>query len=331
MIELNANYRDRMAYLLFGVIGLLILPFSVWALLAGYYLLAIPPAITAIVSLANSLFYRSTQKFLLPPVVISLFYTIDNVLVINELGAPGVYWSYPTMLAFYWVHSRKTAQQIVPLLYVSVCLTAYVTLPIEYTIRIAVTLFMMGVFIHIASGLMEQQYDNLKRLSVTDHLTGAFNRRYMDSKIDELIERQKRSDTCSTMINLDIDHFKKINDLFGHSSGDKVLIEIVNLLEARVRVLDKVCRAGGEEFVILLPDTEEQQAFKLADDIRAAICESHFLKEEKVTVSCGIASLIAGDDRDTWLKRSDQALYKAKENGRNTVVVSSNETHEAFA
>jgi diguanylate cyclase (GGDEF)-like protein len=331
MLELNATYREDMAYRVYAVIGLLILPFSLWALSKGNYWLGIPPALTAILSLFNVGYHRAKGCFLFSPVLISLMYIGDNVLVIAQIGPPGVLWAYPTMLALYWVHSPKIAQQIVPLLYVSVCFSAYMWLPLEYVTRVVTTLFMMGVFFHIASGLMEQQYQDVKRLTITDHLTGAYNRRFMDSKIDELIERQKRSRSIATMVTLDVDHFKSINDHFGHSSGDKVLMEIVQLLNSRVRVLDKVCRAGGEEFVILLPDTSEQAAYTLAEDIRRAISESNLLNQGQITISCGIAVLLPNDNRDSWLKRSDQALYKAKESGRNKVVVGPTKAKDAFA
>ncbi len=331
MLELNTNYRERMAYRIYAVIGLLMLPFSIWACIRGDFWLGIYAGGMSLLSLYNAFHFHLRDRFLINPVIISMIYILANVWGLKQLGVVAIFWAYPTMLALYWIHSRKIAQQIVPLFFLSVSIGSFLWLPAEYTLRIVTTLLMLGIFFHIASGLMEQQYQDVIRLSITDHLTGAFNRRFMDSKIDELIERLNRTKVVSSMITLDVDHFKSINDHFGHSSGDKVLIEIVSLLKSRVRVLDKVCRAGGEEFVILLPDTVERDAYVLAEHIRRAISDSKLLKQSPITISCGIAALQSGDTRDSWLKRSDQALYAAKESGRNKVVISPSKPTDAYA
>ncbi|MEX1033381.1 MAG: GGDEF domain-containing protein [Cellvibrionaceae bacterium] len=321
MIELKANYREVMAYQIYSVIGFLVAPFSVWALFRGQFLLAIPPLATAILCIINVFHFRKHNRFYVSPTLISFFYIINVVIIIHELGAVGAYWAFPTMLALYWVHERRLAIQMVTVFYVGVCASSYVSLPIETTFRIGATLLTTGVFFNIAAAMLERQYEELKKLTVTDHLTGAFNRRYMDTKIDELIERRKRIRTNAAMIALDIDHFKKINDEFGHSVGDTVLIDIVDLIKSRVRVLDSVCRSGGEEFIIILPDTSENQAKALGEELRLFISDSPLLKNSQVTVSCGVSGLMKGDSRDSWLRRCDQALYTAKRSGRNTVAV----------
>lgn len=328
MLELNSNLREHMVYRIYAVIGSIIVPFGVWTWLQGNTWLGLQALATAALSLYNAAHFRMYRRFLVDPIIISLAYIAINVVSIREAGNVAVFWAYPTMLAFYWVHSRKIAQHIVPLFFVCVCLSVVFWLPPDYAVRITVTLLLMGIFFHIASGLMEQQYQDVIRLSITDHLTGAYNRRFMDSKIDELIERQKRFHASATMISLDVDHFKTINDHFGHSSGDKVLVEIVKLLTSRVRVLDKVCRSGGEEFVILLPDTTEQAAYAIAEDIRRSISDSQLINPSTITISCGIAALRPGDSRDSWLKRSDNALYQAKADGRNKVVITSSKAKD---
>lgn len=321
MFELKAHYRETVTYQIYGVIGLIVLPFSIWALWIGNYLLALPPAITVVLSLSNAFYYRHKKTFLLPPILVSYMYVIDNMLAIWQLGVPALFWAYPTMLAFFVVHPRKVTQHLVPLLCICICSCCYFFAPPEYLPRVGATLFAMAILFQAAAGMMEQQYQETQRLSITDHLTGAYNRRYMDSKIEELIEDQKRNHTTSAMIGLDVDHFKSINDRFGHSLGDKVLVNLVELLQRRVRVLDKVCRSGGEEFIILLPGTTQDQAYTLAEDLRLEISKSKLLRDSNITVSCGIAALVPGDSRDVWLNRSDSALYKAKASGRNRVVI----------
>ncbi|MGQ9427327.1 GGDEF domain-containing protein [Gilvimarinus sp. F26214L] len=321
MIEIRPNYREVMAYQIYSAVGFLVAPFSVWALARGQYLLAVPPLATAALSIVNALHFRRYGRFYVPPCILSLFYIADIVVVIRELGAVGAYWSFPILLALYWKHPRRLAVPLATLCFVAVCGTAYLTLPPETAVRIGATLLTTAVFFNIAVSNLEQQYDELKKLTVTDHLTGAFNRRYMDSKLDELIERKKRGRGEAALVALDVDHFKRINDLFGHSTGDRILVRIVELIRSRVRVLDSVCRAGGEEFIIILPDTTEAQARAVGDELRATIGSSPMLKESRVTVSCGVSGLRNGDTRDRWLRRCDQALYVAKNNGRNAVAV----------
>jgi len=323
MLELNTNYREHMAHRIYAVIGVMTLLFTLLLLLQGQILLGLYVGFIAALSLTNAIYFHLHQRFLINPIVVSIFYVVANVGGLATMGVKVVFWAYPTILALYWIHNRKVAQQIVPLFYVAVCTASYLWLPTELTLRISASLMMLGFFFHIASGFFEQQFQDVMRLTITDHLTGAYNRRFMDSKIDELIERRNRFGASASLISLDVDHFKTINDHFGHSSGDKVLVEIVKLLQARVRVLDKICRSGGEEFVILLTDTEEQDAYRLAEAIRRAISESNFLNQSKVTISCGVAALTIGDSRDTWLKRADKALYQAKQSGRNRVVLES--------
>ncbi|MCW8195273.1 GGDEF domain-containing protein [Proteobacteria bacterium 005FR1] len=321
MIELNANYREAMAHQIYSAIGFLVVPFSILALWRGQLLLAIPPLATALLCAINVIYFRKSQRLPVERLFISVLYIVDVVIVIHELGTVGAFWAFPTLLALYWVHARRTAVYLVGIFYVSVCAAGYFALDPETSLRFAVTLLMTATFFNIASGMFEKQYEDLERLTVTDHLTGAFNRRFMDSKIDELIERNKRNGGTASLIALDIDHFKRINDDHGHSVGDRILVDLVILIRDRVRVLDSVCRSGGEEFLIILPDTSEQMAKALGEELRLSIGSSPLLKDSQVTVSCGVSGLIPGDDRDSWLHRCDQALYCAKRSGRNTVAV----------
>src|SRR5690606_29465547 len=219
MIELKADYRQVMAYQIYCAIGVLVLPFSLLALARDQFLLSLPPLLTALLCIITMVWLKRHSRFAIPTVIISLLYSVDVLLAIQQLGATGAFWAFPTMLALYWVHERRVAVQVVSFFYVAVCLTAYWTLSLEVTIRIAATLLTTGVFFNIAAGVLERHHQELRKLTVTDHLTGAFNRRYMDNRIDELIERQRRQQSCAALITLDVDHFKQINDRYGHSVG----------------------------------------------------------------------------------------------------------------
>ena len=162
-------------------------------------------------------------------------------------------------------------------------------------------------------------------MAITDPLTGLHNRRYMSSHLDTLMRSASAAKPISFLI-LDIDYFKAVNDTHGHDVGDEVLREFANRISANVRGIDLACRHGGEEFVVVMPDTDSGFAFTVAERLRQSI-ESTPIKISRapnaltITVSIGIASSAGGDDvPDQLLRRADQALYRAKREGRNRVV-----------
>jgi diguanylate cyclase (GGDEF)-like protein len=159
----------------------------------------------------------------------------------------------------------------------------------------------------------------LRERAATDPLTGLPNRRTLVEGLDREVERARRGDASCAVAFVDLDHFKRVNDDLGHEAGDAVLKGIVALLGRRSRRVDLLFRMGGEEFLLLLPDTAEEQAAKLAEDLRASIEDYPLLADRRVTVSIGVGELQAGETLDTWLQQADAALYSAKQSGRNRV------------
>jgi two-component system cell cycle response regulator len=162
-------------------------------------------------------------------------------------------------------------------------------------------------------------------LAVTDSLTGLNNRRYMMSRLDALFEACREGGEPVSLMMLDIDHFKRVNDTWGHARGDDVLREAAVRLAASVRAIDLPCRYGGEEFVVVMPATRLSDAARVAERIRGAISSEAFLagdQEIPVSVSVGVSSSEGGADRpESLLRRADEALYEAKSAGRNQVVL----------
>ena len=162
-------------------------------------------------------------------------------------------------------------------------------------------------------------------LAITDGLTGLHNRRYLDSHLQTLFERAASRQRPLSLLISDIDRFKRINDTHGHAAGDEVLREFARRLRKNVRGIDLACRYGGEEFVVVMPDTEQAVAERVAERIRQEIEMLPFGPEGAaaldVTVSIGVASISpAADTLEALLKRADGALYEAKKSGRNRVV-----------
>jgi len=165
----------------------------------------------------------------------------------------------------------------------------------------------------------KQLQDKLIELSMKDPLTGLYNRRFFVKKFEEERERSKRFFKTFSIIMLDIDDFKKINDTYGHNVGDEVLINIANTIMKRIRKTDIAARWGGEEFVILLPETSLKDAVFLAEDIRASIEKIKVSEVKKITASFGVAQYMDGDTLYKLINRADEQLYKAKKHGKNQV------------
>ncbi|MFV0349652.1 MAG: GGDEF domain-containing protein [Halodesulfovibrio sp.] len=165
----------------------------------------------------------------------------------------------------------------------------------------------------------------MERLATKDHLTGAYNRRKIEEIIRYEIARHNRYNEPLSLILCDIDHFKSINDSFGHDTGDKVIIHTIDLITAHKRDTDMAGRWGGEEFIIVSPQTNAEHATAMAERLRCVI-ESHqpecALGQRKVTVSFGVAQYAPGSSVEAFVKCADKALYRAKQRGRNTVVPS---------
>jgi two-component system cell cycle response regulator len=174
---------------------------------------------------------------------------------------------------------------------------------------------------------LRNNLDHSLELAVTDQLTGLHNRRYMTGQLDALVSRAVRGggDAVSALM-IDIDFFKKINDGFGHDVGDVVLREFAVRLASNVRAVDLPCRYGGEEFVVIMPDTKIEDAQRIAERIRLHVAGSPFrigggTEPLSVTISIGVASTCGADDNaEALLKRADEAVYAAKAGGRNKVI-----------
>ncbi|WP_018864223.1 MULTISPECIES: diguanylate cyclase [Thioalkalivibrio] len=166
---------------------------------------------------------------------------------------------------------------------------------------------------------LEAAQEHLERLATTDPLTGLHNRLKGNHAIEEAILRARRDASPLTAILMDLDHFKTINDQQGHARGDHVLSETGRLLRERIRSSDTAARWGGEEFLILCPNTTAKQAANLAEALRQVIAAHDFGTDPPLTASFGVATCQPGDTAETLIARADQALYAAKRASRNRV------------
>ncbi len=172
-----------------------------------------------------------------------------------------------------------------------------------------------------AMALVAQRTEELRVLSITDHLTGAFNRRYFEQSMVRLVPELQGTPAAVSVILFDIDHFKMINDTFGHDTGDQVLVSLCQRVLSVTRKTDILCRTGGEEFTLICPDTTLADAQALAENLKVVISSSPLINDVYVTCSFGVTLMMPSERLDGLIRRVDQAMYRAKTNGRNQVIL----------
>ena len=178
-----------------------------------------------------------------------------------------------------------------------------------------------------AEEALRESEERYRTLSLTDTLTGLFNTRHLHERLPAEIERAQRYNRPLSLLVLDCDHFKRINDTFGHLEGDRVLQGLAGVIRDCLRRSDSAFRYGGEEFVVLLPETELTAARLLAERLRMAFESKRIVtacgEEIRCTVSVGVAGWVPGEGENGLIRRADAAAYTAKERGRNCVVQAS--------
>ena len=225
--------------------------------------------------------------------MVTLFY----MLVVYRSPEVIYLWSYPIVMVYYFLLPHQKAISLNAVLLVWSALITYSILPIEYFARFIVTLSTASVFAYSLS-----------------------NRRAMEAELVTELSRLKRYKGDSCLMILDIDHFKSINDKFGHAKGDKALNALANIVKQRLRKCDRIFRYGGEEFVIILPNTELQHGVLLAEYFRELVSHTELIDEVNLTISVGVTEMVVGEDWKTCFERADRHLYVAKKQGRNRTV-----------
>ena len=189
-----------------------------------------------------------------------------------------------------------------------------------HSVPVVLGLLMLSLLVAILFGMHIDETEKIKKLATTDALTGCINRMQGMNIVESEMLRSKRYKTPLTLILLDLDHFKKINDTWGHPVGDQVLKLVAESIRKNIRSSDSLIRLGGEEFIIFAPETNITEAALLAEKIRKVLAETNHPTVGKVTVSLGVAEHIQPESFNQWYIRTDAALYEAKNSGRNRVV-----------
>jgi len=318
---LLSAYRDRIFYRLAIVAVILLPPFVVNAFLQKQFGIAFASLALVAVFAVDVIAIRRGAKPPVAPVVLIIPVALAVGVTIMRQGVIGALWAYPAVMLFQFVESRWVANMLNGLLVIMVTMLAYQYLGVSITIRVLVTLVRTMIFTNIFLGIVLRLQERLRKLGITDALTGVYNRRQMDRTVGEAVERHKRYGASSSLLLIDIDYFKRVNDEFGHAAGDRVLRELAALMRRSLRKLDLVFRIGGEEFLVLLPDVKRAGAAEAAEKLRRKLASADLHPGWKLTVSIGVGELGPGEAREQWTRRIDRALYAAKDSGRDRVVV----------
>ena len=319
----DAAQRAELFYRFGGPVALVVLPFVANSLLfhpdrAALGLFAL---VLVVLIGVNAVFVRIRQTLPVPSILVALAAAAAVGSATKLLGMEGVVWTYSVLVMLHFLLARKAAVVVNLALVIATPLLLQPQAPLEASARVFATLLASVVFLNLFSSVVERLQGKLREAATTDFLTGAYNRRHLDKTVSDAIERRKRYGVQASLMLLDIDHFKRINDDLGHGTGDAVLRAVAHTIRTHLRKLDVLFRIGGEEFLVLLPDMGQDGATGAAEKLRAAIEQSPLCGDgRRVTVSVGLAELAESENMDSWIRRCDAALYQAKTRGRNCVV-----------
>lgn len=261
----------------------------------------------------RSVYFMQGRLFPTLAVVCAVYSTILN-------GHSGLYWAYPAAAALFFLLPLREATVSNIVFVSSMSVVSFLTFPEADFWRITFSLGLTCLFVMIFAWLVGQLQSELTRLATTDPLTGCLNRSQLADLLNSQIQMRERYERVSSLVLLDLDYFKTVNDRWGHLAGDRVLQELSQRLSKRLRESDQLFRIGGEEFMLLLPETRQKDADKVARELLTSISARPFVEGIQVTASASVAEVGKGETWSVWLNRADQALYEAKAKGRNQVV-----------
>ncbi|MFZ2268806.1 MAG: GGDEF domain-containing protein [Azonexus sp.] len=257
-----------------------------------------------------------------PSLFLAYFIGVTATSAIYILGAPGIYWFYPAVVANFFLVDRRQALAIALLSLLAVLIGGGVTATLADVASFSVTALVSALLTYAFAYRTAIQRQQLETLAIKDALTGVFNRRSLLDELERVRNGLIREHRNYGILVLDLDHFKNINDQHGHAAGDRVLIEVAQLLERDVRKDDRLFRYGGEEFVVLVQQTTRESLQAMAEHLRSIVEQQIRDPQGKpVMVSIGGAVLDHGETIETWFARADAALYMAKNAGRNQALI----------
>lgn len=314
---LKRTPQESVIFLVSALAVLGILPFAVLRVARHETLVALLDFSLICGIAAMAVYLHCSRKIRVVSIVNTIFYSVGMVLVNYTRGESLVYWAFPVMIATFFLLKPNEAalSNTVTMLALVYALIQHVT-PVNFA-TIVVTLLIVNLYSYLFAVRTHEQHDSLSQLASKDFLTGAGNRLALEAQLGQAVTGFQKSKVVASLLLLDIDHFKSINDTHGHMFGDAILVRLSEIVRSRIRSSDAFFRYGGEEFVVIAMGAYLDATFKLAEELRQLVQESRLVPERELTLSLGVAELREGESSADWLKRADAALYDAKRSGRN--------------
>lgn len=292
-------------------------PFAVYRFINGNIYVGIVDTAIVVGIAAMVIYAWRTGRTAVAGLGLAIFNSMGGVVVGTLVGDTGLYWLYVQFLSNFFLTRASVAFGVVVLALVALGVHGQAFSSAPQYFSFAITSGMVSLFAFIFAYRTELQRRQLESLAARDPLTGVGNRRMLEKELTIAVASAERSGLDYGLIMLDLDHFKQVNDRFGHEAGDHVLQELVTLIRANTRSGDRLFRFGGEEFVLLLPDVGLSGLHRAAENLRRKIDAELQSPGGPVTASLGVALLQPGEGWQNWLQRADAALYEAKRAGRN--------------
>ncbi len=305
-----------------SVIGFIfIFPFAVYRIIQHSWAIAVVDLIISGTMLFCCVYVWRTRRVEKPSIILAVLALAGSLTSTGLLGASQIFWVYPAILMTYYLSSYKVAFVLCSSTTVILFFLISEELDRLTCITYFVTLLAASFFAFTFAMSVDNKQQLMKKMITQDPLTGINNRRALDEKLHETILNENRKPLGTCLLLFDLDHFKQVNDKFGHEVGDEVLSGLTHIVSQRLRATDQFFRFGGEEFAVIPSNTNLPSVLKLAENIREIVEQSQFPHNIKMTISIGVANCKSGDDERSLFNRADRALYFAKQNGRNKTAV----------
>lgn len=316
----ESTFRTKTTFLITLTSLIVLAPFTLANLAGGHHLVGVGALALFVIAAFNSWeAHRGHNRpwlivFALAPCLIAFLY-----LALQKQGAIATYWIYPAIISYYYMLDVKRAQLLNMLTLAVLFPTIWTELDPDIATRVVTTLLAVSIFSAISSSASSRYHNALQSKVVTDPLTGLFNRMILGDTLEAAIEQHTRQSTPMTVLVMDLDNFKTINDSDGHEAGDRVLAGVGQIVKQSTRISDSCFRLGGEELLCLLYGASYKNGCLVAERIRARVESSDFSTTRPTTTSIGVSTLNAGETWQNWVARADGKLYEAKRAGKNRI------------
>ncbi|MGK7297169.1 MAG: GGDEF domain-containing protein [Candidatus Wenzhouxiangella sp. M2_3B_020] len=326
------KFRDDFQFamvVLFGALAALVISgFVVYRYLFGYYfggtvnlVIVLAVSLVLVYAIKGGNTVRAGRFFVVVVVV-------GCVASTALFGRTGILWGYVVLWINFLLTGRRFALVANLILMTVLIIETSLFRSVLEGVTYIITALMVTAFAYIFAARLARYQDQLELLALQDPLTFAGNRRMMRRDLNAAISSKRRSGRDYTLLLIDLDHFKDINDSHGHETGDRALREFADLVREHIRAEDGFYRFGGEEFVLLMPDHGSGTAMNAARSLHGRISGRLVFEGQALRFSAGVAVLGAEEDWPEWLTRADRAMYRAKENGRNRIELADEEAGE---